>query len=892
MEEFQKWESSPQHDPNVLDEGFTSHSALSMAINLNSTEILGHLLRDAKLDPNRPATLERKTPLLLACEEGRAEVVHTLLSLDELDPAAVITNLTGVTMAPLEAAIVFRKWDAACELLADHRVRPTVGDVAAACLLGDLVALRAALASGRVDVNQPVHGGWTPLHIACLRQDTELARLLLANPGLEMRKSKSSVGAWTGLTPFHLCCKALSLDLTKLLLHDARVDVNEPLPDGDSPLHLFARNTASHPELLALFLLHRGVDVNRRTAGGTTALHLALSNKGEEFTSQFLSLRFDVTATDQNGMTVLHTACESGAVRAVARLLAEPGVDVNAQTSPRNRRRTPFFVACVSGMIEVARLLFQDLRVDVNMVDDSCTTPLLLACYKGHAGLIDLLQHRGTIAVMENLKCQSAMLRQALRHIPRRIIAGLINNYPRVDINQADQNGNTLLHFACEESCLEFVDLLLQDTRLQVNQCNNILRQSAIHLACVRQDLPIVLALLRSPDLNVNQEDGQRQTPISIALNFSRDMSLLTVLLKDDRIDATLAFLADLEAVREVICGCPRAIKTLIDKVDVDINKPDEMGNSILHLACETQRPDAVMLLLKDHHIDVNRRNVRGSTALQIAARNHSNNESAKYLIRHPQTQIVKGFTVELCVVVTACLKGNLELLRVLLADPRVNLDQQVDIRQRCVDIACRNKNLELLQIILAHCSRINVSRIRPMDESIKSLILMHKKDPKKTRASLQFDLGITVQHSAELFAMVVFLSDDYLTIRKSATASPQYKFFSIAKRLPLELQMVLCNRVCGLCSLKDEIIPHNPKEAALQKVGYRFFAEEVFGPVEIVVCDQVQEQEEDPRALWEVMTYHHEAAWMWHMAGGGHDFPEHLADFHEGNPHPIVEWE
>jgi len=58
---------------------------------------------------------------------------------------------------------------------------------------------------------------------------------------------------------------------------------------------------------------------------------------------------------------------------------------------------------------------------------------------------------------------------------------------------------------------------------------------------------------------------------------------------------------------------------------------------------------------------------------------------------------------------------------------------------------------------------------------------------------------------AAEMFAQVVFVSDGLLQVNDTTTPSPAARFFSIVKRLPLELQMLLCFRQVGSAK---EIIP------------------------------------------------------------------------------------
>jgi len=69
------------------------------------------------------------------------------------------------------------------------------------------------------------------------------------------------------------------------------------------------------------------------------------------------------------------------------------------------------------------------------------------------------------------------------------------------------------------------------------------------------------------------------------------------------------------------------------------------------------------------------------------------------------------------------------------------------------------------------------------------------------------------------MFALVVFVSDGLLQINDTATLSPAARLFKIARRLPLELQMMLCYRVV---ESGKEIIPGKESEVAFKELARR----------------------------------------------------------------------
>ena len=80
----------------------------------------------------------------------------------------------------------------------------------------------------------------------------------------------------------------------------------------------------------------------------------------------------------------------------------------------------------------------------------------------------------------------------------------------------------------------------------------------------------------------------------------------------------------------------------------------------------------------------------------------------------------------------------------------------------------------------------------------------------------MRLEIGWYNEAAAEIFALMVFVSDELLQF-KVTTPTPAARFFNIARRLPLELQMIICHRVVG--STK-EIIPGKDSEVAFKSLA------------------------------------------------------------------------
>ena len=81
----------------------------------------------------------------------------------------------------------------------------------------------------------------------------------------------------------------------------------------------------------------------------------------------------------------------------------------------------------------------------------------------------------------------------------------------------------------------------------------------------------------------------------------------------------------------------------------------------------------------------------------------------------------------------------------------------------------------------------------------------------------MRVEVGWYDDLAAEMFALVVFVSDGLLQIKDTTIPTPAARFFAIARQLPLELQMVLCYR---LVRSAREIIPGKDTEVAFKSLA------------------------------------------------------------------------
>ena len=81
-------------------------------------------------------------------------------------------------------------------------------------------------------------------------------------------------------------------------------------------------------------------------------------------------------------------------------------------------------------------------------------------------------------------------------------------------------------------------------------------------------------------------------------------------------------------------------------------------------------------------------------------------------------------------------------------------------------------------------------------------------------------DLGLPSALASGLFALLVFIRKDLLRQKIAIVDSKTLSFFTIAKKLPTELQMIVCHRVYR--SGRDTI-PSRDSETSLESVKHLF---------------------------------------------------------------------
>ena len=323
-----------------------------------------------------------QTPLLLAIQNGRRDVVAVLL-----DHGAKINGRDAVGNTPLHQATGQgqRATTPRCSSSRGADVNATNKGgvmpfhIAVAFGFKDLVT---AMLEKHVDVNVRTQDGDTPLSLALGEAKARDVAELLLQHGADVNLKNGR-----GQTPLMMMIADGFTNLSAEAVAKG-ADVNAKGSSADTPLLLAVKK--SYEDLVAL-LLEKGASITNRDSAGDTALHVAVKENSPKAVGLLLQHGADGQrkGISSRSLPALHAALHDR--KELAGLLIAKGANVNARD---NWKRTPLHSAVEKKSLAVAEVLVAK-GADVNARDNKSQTPLAQALVAGEKEMVALLKKSG-----------------------------------------------------------------------------------------------------------------------------------------------------------------------------------------------------------------------------------------------------------------------------------------------------------------------------------------------------------------------------------------------------------------------------------------------------------------------------------------------------------------
>ncbi|KAK8142161.1 hypothetical protein G3M48_009262, partial [Beauveria asiatica] len=268
--------------------------------------------------------VEGETPLLRAVELGRKNTIRVLLDFN-----ADVEAIGAMQLSPLMTAATLRS-ESRIRLLLEKNAKINAKNCIGYTALTMAVS-QAIAGHGRNPVKLLLDRGadtevttlWemTPLHTASLEGRSIIGLLVDRGAHIEAK-------AELGLTPLCFAVAGGQLRATKFLLNRG-AEVNVRTSGGQSPLHLAAQYVGE--QVVHLRLDHEAEVDGRNTAERQDALRLAGQYDREQIVQLLLDHGAEIDCRDQDGWTPLCWAAFNGNTE-IIRLLVEGGAEVNIKT--------------------------------------------------------------------------------------------------------------------------------------------------------------------------------------------------------------------------------------------------------------------------------------------------------------------------------------------------------------------------------------------------------------------------------------------------------------------------------------------------------------------------------------------------------------------------------
>ena len=469
----------------------------------------------------------------------------------------------------------------------------------------------------------------------------------------------------------HDACKRGDLEEVTSLLSKKECDINAVNTDGESPLHIACEY--GHLEIVKVLSKNEKCNLNTKNMYDNTPLHLACYKKLLHIIRVLLERRCRTNIPNkrvvlaqcirlnEDGDCLLHIACQWGDVDIVKYLITDERCDPNAQSS--TSENTPLHIAAKYGQDDTIVELLSHMQCYPNVQNKEGDTPLQIACYKRSLNDVKLLLKKECSTNIPNKKGETA------QNIP------------------LNEDGDCLLHIACQWGDVDIVRHLITDQRCDPNVQSSTSGNTPLHIAAKFGQDDTIVELLSCKKCRSNAQNKKGDTPLHIAVRQNKIAAISQLLahqqcdpnVKNRDGDAPLHFVAKY--------GQGDTMAELLSCKECNPNVQNKESDTPLHIAVRQNKIAAISQLLAHKQCNMYLQNREGDTPLHIACYKKSLDIIKLFLTKRCSTNIPnkKGETAQDiplnedgdCLLHIACQWGDVGIVRYFINDERCDPNVQ-----------------------------------------------------------------------------------------------------------------------------------------------------------------------------------------------------------------------
>jgi ankyrin repeat protein len=392
------------------------NTLLHLACYHNYPEIVKLLLSNEFIHLSNVKTVnfQNNTPLEIACIQGHPKLVKLLLPSSSDNVA-----FKDKPSVPLLCACRKGNYDIVNQLL--HLYYGPNGKIDGAnqiCLFeackSNRIEVVELILSRGVDVNTIENASWTPIQVACAEKVSILIIKLLIRHGCKVLDRDIDGHCLTHRAYLHGCripvielflSKGVHIDevdgSARTLLFNACIKDDTDMVAwllskganiyiGDGRFNPFTFSVYQGlTDMVRLLLWERQVNEDRMFS---SAFHIACMNSDSDMIAFLLQSGADVNAIDEKGRYPIEYAYSRGHFHIVRMIHNSPNFNIDSDVSG-------IFFACYHNLEDMVEFLISK-NVDINVTNSSRgETPLHIACFKGHKGIVKLLLSQPNIDI-------------------------------------------------------------------------------------------------------------------------------------------------------------------------------------------------------------------------------------------------------------------------------------------------------------------------------------------------------------------------------------------------------------------------------------------------------------------------------------------------------------
>ena len=523
-------------------------------------------------------------PLLMAAQNGHAEVVKELINADGIEVNK--ENKTNGTF-PLLMAALNGHAEVVKELINADGIEVNKVDsidrtfpLLMAAQNGHAEVVKELINADGIEVNKAHENGAFPLLMAAQNGHAEVVKELINADGIEVNKENKTSGTF----PLLMAAQNGHAEVVKELINADGIEVNkENKTNGTFPLLMAALN--GHIEVVKELINADGIEVNKENkTSGTFPLLMAAQNGHIEVVKELINADgIEVNKAHENGIFPLLMAALNG--HAVKELINADGIEVNKEN--KTNGTFPLLMAAQNGHIEVVKELINADGIEVNKVDSiDRTFPLLMAAQNGH------------IEVVKELI-----------------------NADGIEVNKAHENGAFPLLMAAQNGHIEVVKELINADGIEVNKENKTSGTFPLLMAALNGHAEVVKELINADGIEVNKVDSiDRTFPLLMAAQNGH-IEVVKELINADGIEVNKAHEnGTFPLLMAAQNGHIEVVKELINADGIEVNKAHENGIFPLLMAALNGHAEVVKELINADGIEVNKAHENGAFPLLMAA--------------------------------------------------------------------------------------------------------------------------------------------------------------------------------------------------------------------------------------------------------------------------------